>query len=223
MKAHGEDIETAQLLSVNVGKLQVIPWAKKASKTGIFKRPRRGPVWVGSLGLDGDHIGSTKYHGGPDQALYIYSAKDYAWWERELESALSYGTLGENLTVSTMGEEHPARLGDVWEIGNVTLQISGPRIPCSTLAARMDDPKFVKRFALANRGGAYARVLREGVLEAGMTIEIQPSPENHPTVDELFAVWHQKKKDPVFLRRVLASPLASMHRKDVEKWLARLS
>lgn len=224
MKAReDDDIDRVQLLSVNVGELQVIPWAKKKAKTGIFKRPADGQVGVDTLGLEGDHIGSVKYHGGPDQAVYIYSAQDYDWWKNELQRDLPFGTFGENLTVSTFGEERPVRLGDVWEIGDVTLEISAPRIPCATLAARMDDPTFVRRFAQANRGGAYARVLQVGVVEAGTTVRITPCSAGHPTVDEVFAVWHQKKKDPVFLQRVLASPLASMHRKDVEKWLARLS
>ena len=213
---------TIRLLSVNVGQLQTIPWAQKASKTGIFKQPVEGSLRIGALGLEGDHIGSVKYHGGPDQAVYLYSAEDYAWWENELQQQLPFGTFGENLTVSCLGE-HPPRLGDEWRLGEVTLQISGPRIPCSTLAARMNDPAFVKRFARANRGGAYARVLQTGNVKAGDPISTHCPPDHHPTVDELFAIWHQKKKNPEFLQRVLASPVASMQRKDVEKWLARLN
>ena len=214
---------TVRLLAINVGVLQPIPGAKRQAPTGIFKRPvGSGPVMVHVHGLEGDQIGSTKYHGGPDQAVCIYSAEDYAWWEQTLGRDLPFGIFGENLTVSSMGE-HPARVGDLWQIGEVTLQLSAPRIPCATLAARMKEPTFVKTFAKANRGGAFARVLRPGHIDTSMPVTMGTGPCEHPTVDELFALWHQRHKDPDLMRRALASPLASLARADVEKWMARLA
>lgn len=211
---------SVQLLSVNVGRLQLIPGAKKSSPTGIFKLPVSGPVHVGPAGLEGDHIGSTRYHGGPDQAVYLYSAEDYAWWEGELQRKLPFGTFGENLTISHWGGARP-RVGDRWTVGEVELELSAPRVPCSTLAARMEEPTFVKRFAAANRGGAYARVLRAGALERGCSVVIDPAPQPWPAIDDVFAAWHQRKKDPQVLSGVLKSPLASRLRQDIEGWLAR--
>ena len=210
-----------QLLSTNIGKLQSIPWAKKTTKTGIFKLPVEGPVEVQKNGLEGDYIGSKKYHGGPDQAIYLYSAEDYSWWEQTLGRKLPFGIFGENLTVTSLGTQ-PPRVGDRWQIGEIVLELSAPRIPCATLAARMEEPTFVKQFAQAKRGGAYARVLQPGSVTTGMMVSVTPTPLPHPTIQELFQVWHQRKKDPNLLRRALESPLASRSREDVEKWLARL-
>ena len=39
-----------------------------------------------------------------------------------------------------------ARIGERWRIGSAELDISGPRVPCSKLGARMGDPLFPKRF-----------------------------------------------------------------------------
>jgi MOSC domain-containing protein YiiM len=211
-----------KLLSTNVGQLQPIPWSKSQTPTGIFKLPTGGPVMVHVNGLDGDRIGSKKHHGGPDQAVYLYSAEDYAWWEHRLGRSLPFGIFGENLTVSSLGGR-PARVGDVWRIGQVKLELSGPRVPCATLAARMNEPAFVKLFAQANRGGAYARVLTPGVLEAGMDVTVSATGAAYPAIDELFAGWHQRKRDPELLRRALRSPLASRLRDDAEKWLSRLN
>lgn len=211
-----------QLLSVNLGKLQPIPWAKSKSPTGIFKLPTNEPVQVHHHGLEGDHIGSVKYHGGPDQAVYIYSASDYAWWEEQLQRPLPPGIFGENLTVSNW-PAYPLRIGDHWQIGELLLEISAPRIPCSTLASRLQEPTFVKRFAQANRGGAYARVLQPGTIQAGQTVETTPTDQDYPLIDDVFALWHQRKKDPEKLREALASPIASRMREDLEKWLARLA
>lgn len=211
-----------ELLSVNIGELRRIPEARSRSLTGIFKEPVAGEVEVTTHGLVGDHIGSTKYHGGPDQAVYLYSAGDYGWWEEALSRDLPAGTFGENLTVSTLGQ-HPPRIGDVWRVGEVRLQLTAPRIPCSTLAARMNEPRFVKMFAQANRGGAYARVLSPGMLRAGLPILVETSNPCHPTIDELFAEWHRRNKDIELLRRALDSPLASMARETIEKWVAARS
>ncbi len=211
-----------RVISVNVGRLETIPWAKKSSLTGIFKRPVSEPVKVERNGLDGDRIGSVKYHGGPDQAVYLYSVRDYRWWEGELGRELTPGTFGENLTVNGFGP-HPPRVGDRWQLGELVLEISGPRIPCITLAQRMDDPRFVKRFAQANRGGCYARVLSPGWVQAGMKVEVRPASADYPEVDRVFALCHSRDKDPKLLRQAIESPLAQRCKEDLEKWSARLS
>src|SRR5262249_26307812 len=134
--------------------------------TAILKQPVSGPVRVGLLGLDGDEVGSKKHHGGPDQALYLYGTDDYAWWAQELGHDLVPGTFGENLTVEGLRSAE-VRVGDRFEVGSAVLEATGPRIPCETLAGRMEDRLFVKRFAQARRPGVYVRVLQEGSLQAG--------------------------------------------------------
>lgn len=211
-----------RVMSVNVGRLETIPGAKRRSLTGIFKRPVFDPVKVEREGLHGDHIGSVKYHGGPDQAVYLYSIQDYRWWEEQLGRELAPGTFGENLTVNEFGSRAP-HVGDRWHIGELVLEISGPRIPCVTLAQRMEDPRFVKRFAQANRGGCYARVLNPGWVQAGMQVEIRPAPQDYPEVDQVFALCHSRDKDPVLLQQAIESPLAQRCKEDLEKWSMRLS
>ncbi len=217
-----EAMTRPQLLSINIAQLESIPWVKKKARTGIFKRPVDGPVRVEHDGLVGDHIGSVKYHGGPDQAVYIYSAQDYAWWESELGRDLPFGIFGENLTVSDLGETVP-KVGDRWQIGEVQLELSGPRIPCLTLAQRMDDPHFVKKFAQANRGGCYARVLQPGEMKPGDEVIVSPTQEGHPEIDRLFALWHRRDKDLDLIELGLRSPISIRCREDLEKWKARLS
>ena len=73
-----------QLLSINVGQEQTIENAKKYGSTGIFKVPVQGAVAVTASGLPGDVIIDVKNHGGADQAIYLYTAPDYAWWSAEL-------------------------------------------------------------------------------------------------------------------------------------------
>ena len=79
------------LISVNVGKLEELNTGKKVIQTGIFKYPVRETVKVMELGLSGDVIGNKKVHGGPGQAIYIYSMEDYQWWSKQLQRKLLPG------------------------------------------------------------------------------------------------------------------------------------
>lgn len=155
-----------KVLSVNVARERPLFYRGKERPTGIFKEPASGAVAVGPLGLNGDRIVDTKYHGGPDKAVYGYCAEDYAWWEGQLGKPLPPGTFGENLTLSGL-DLAGARAGDVLRAGEVRLQAVSPRIPCATLAARMGEAGFAKRFQQAERFGVYFRVLTPGTVRAG--------------------------------------------------------
>lgn len=139
-----------RLLSVNLAQPRQHQVVGKPETTGIYKVPQPGAVHVGKLGLLHDHIADVKHHGGPDQAVYLYSAQDYEWWAEQLGRALEPGTLGENLTPSSFGSE-TVRAGDRYRVGEVVLEVTWPRIPCATLSARMGDTKFVKKFRQARR------------------------------------------------------------------------
>ncbi len=65
------------------------------------------------------------------------------------------GTFGDNLTLSDL-ESAQFNIGDRFHIGSVMLEVTAPRIPCATLAARMGDPHFVKKYRRAERPGCIA-------------------------------------------------------------------
>lgn len=156
----------SRVVSVNLARERPLEQPGGVIRTGIFKEPAPGAVAIGPLGLDGDAIVDKRYHGGHDKAVYAYAREDYAWWEAELGKPLPPGTFGENLTLEG-ADLGSARAGDVLAVGAVRLQAVSPRIPCRTLAARMGDPKFAKRFQQAARFGVYCRVLTPGSVRAG--------------------------------------------------------
>ena len=80
-----------QLVSVNIGQVRDMIIAKSTTKTGIYKESVSASVFVSKDGLKGDTIGNTKYHGGIDQAVYIYGSKDYDWWKENLGKKISLG------------------------------------------------------------------------------------------------------------------------------------
>lgn len=194
------------VLSVNIGQADRLQVGAKAIRSGIGKQTQAGRVPVGALGLSGDHVMNTKHHGGPDQAVYLYSAEDYAWWAGQLGVDLAPGTFGENLTLSAFGGE--VRVGDRYQVGGVLLEATAPRIPCATLAARMGEPNFVKLFKDARRPGFYARVLEGGEVGAGDPVAVERRVPDLITITELFDLAYRRTLPPELLERVLRAPIS---------------
>jgi MOSC domain-containing protein YiiM len=205
-----------KLLSVNVSGPKPIERAQKSGLTGIFKESVVGKVSVGVLGLEHDTQVDIENHGGKDQAVYVYSNNDYAWWSEQLGTHLEPGTFGENLTLSQLPE--PLYIGDRFEIGSVILEVTAPRIPCSTLAARMNDLAFVKKFVQATRPGVYTRVIQTGVLQAGDEVNYLRGKFEMTALEE-FHLFYQKVQAIEDLERLLAAPIAERSRRDYEKIL----
>ena len=160
--------------------------------TAIDKRATLEPVKVGEFGLRGDVQVDRKDHGGHDKAVYLYSQSDADFWQSELGRELHPGWFGENLRVEGL-DVNAARVGERWRIGEgsdaVELELTMPRTPCQTFARWVggeDARGWVKRFADARRLGAYARVVRKGVVRAGDPITVVSVPDVAPTIAGAF-------------------------------------
>ena len=209
-----------QVVSVNAGRTELMRIGARTVETGIRKSPvERGHVHA--LGLAGDVVADVENHGGLDQALYLYSSDDYAFWADEFGGVPAPGTFGENLTLSSFGPE-PVRIGDRFRVGGALVEVTAPRIPCSVFATRMGEADWVKRFADARRPGLYVRVSEPGEVAAGDPVERLGGGEGSPTVVDLMDVWYDREPDPELLERLLASPLAERARANVERKLARV-
>ena len=210
-----------RLLSVNVGRERPIRNGKKSGKTGIYKRPVSTPVEVTFGGLAGDAISDTENHGGVDQAVYVFGAPDYAWWSEALGRELPPGTFGENLTVTGL-ESARMRIGDRLRVGPVALEVTAPRIPCVTLAVRMDDPSFVKRFRAAERPGVYCRVIEEGRVRAGDPVSLERYRGETISAVEMFRDFFLPDPSEETIRRHLSAPVAVRDRVAKERQLEEL-
>ena len=209
------------LISVNVGQETPIQNAKSSGKTGIYKQPVLSPVEVTPLGLKGDVICDVENHGGLEQAIYVYGAPDYAWWSEELGRELLPGTFGENLTIAEL-ESARYSIGDRLRTGTVILEVTSPRIPCVTLAARMGDPTFVKRFKQAERPGLYCRVIRPGFVQSGDPVTYEPYQGVTVTAIEMFREFYAPSEDVATIRRHIAAPIHAKDRAWQEERLRKL-
>jgi MOSC domain-containing protein YiiM len=211
-----------KLVSVNIGQERPIQNAKASGKTGIYKLPVLEPVKVIRLGLAGDAICDVENHGGEDQAVYLYGTPDYAWWSEVLGYEVAAGTFGENLTISEL-ESARMSVGDRFQIRKVILEVTAPRIPCVTLARRMNDSHFVKRFMQAERPGLYCRVIQKGRLHAGDPVTYSPYPGEKLLAVELMRDFYQPDLSESALQRFLAAPIAIRDRIEKEKKLLQIT
>jgi MOSC domain-containing protein YiiM len=184
----------ARLDSVNLGRPKPNPH-KEIGWTGIGKQPTDEPVEVRApgpkttglgSGLVGDFIGDGKHHGGNDQAVYAFQREDLDEWECRLGRELPNGFFGENLT--TVGlDVNDARIGERWRIGEeVVLQVTAPRIPCSTFRGWMGEKGWAKSFTASGRPGAYLKVIAAGAITAGDPIEIIDRPDHRVSITMMF-------------------------------------
>jgi len=209
-----------QLFSVNVGRTRAIQDAKQSGTTGICKIPVQRQGEITRQGLSGDAICDLENHGGPDQAIYVYGTPDYAWWSESLGRELPPGTFGENLTMTDL-ESARLQIGDRLQLGDVVLEVTAPRIPCVTLAARMGDPAFVKRFREAERPGVYCRVLEPGFVEADMPVSLVPFVGETISVIEMFRDFYDPDLSVARIRQYPAAPIAIRDRLEKEQRLAK--
>ncbi len=176
---------TGRLLSVNAGKATLAEYGNEPSGlTAIDKRPLPDRVAVATLGVAGDAQVHGE-HGGIDKAVYAYAHEDAMWWETELGRELRPGAFGENLTTEGL-DVTGAVIGERWRIGSTVLEVAEPRIPCRVFAGFWDVPDLMKRFTARGWPGAYLRVVTEGELSAGDSIEIVERPGHGVTLGETF-------------------------------------
>ncbi len=211
-----------RILAVSVGTARQVEYESRKISTGIFKDPVVGPVALDRGGIVGDVQVDRKNHGGPDKAVYVYSAEHYGYWRRELGiEALPYGYFGENLTVTGWLEE-AVHIGDTFRVGSAVLQVTQPRIPCFKLGMKVGNSSFPKRFLTSGRVGFYLRVLRFGELEGGDDfVRIAEDPNRVSIKEALLALRKGAHRQEVIARLLRTEALSAAWRQSLMEKLNR--
>jgi MOSC domain-containing protein YiiM len=175
---------TARLLSLNLAVAKSFQSRGREVLTGIFKEPAAGRVALTSLTLEGDVQVDKRYHGGPDQAAYVYAWEHYPYFRERLgRPDLSAGFFGENFTTEGLLED-AVRVGDVFRVGGAMVQVTKPRAPCFKMGLKAGSAAFVRELLESRRLGFYLRVLEEGDVGAGDAIIRISSDPRAPTISD---------------------------------------
>jgi MOSC domain-containing protein YiiM len=149
------------------------------SPGGIPKRPI-AEAEVTPEGIRGDAWAHPQIHGGPKQAVLLITIEGI----EELIAQgypLHAGALGENLTVAGL-DRRQMRIGQRYRAGEILIELTKIRTPCSTLDIYGPSIKQAVYDAQVNAGdvssprwglsGFYARVLRAGVVRPRDIIQL---------------------------------------------------
>jgi MOSC domain-containing protein YiiM len=182
---------------------------QEAWTTAFFKAPVTGPVQIGPQGVAGDAQADLENHGGVDKAVLAYSADHYPWWQARLGlTDIPYGGFGENLTIAGL-EEHGVCVGDIWQAGEVTLQVSQPRQPCWKMSRRWQIADLARQVIQNGRSGWYLRVRSPGTLTAPAPIELVERPHPAWTVARASELMHHRQNDLASAAELAALPRLS--------------
>jgi len=149
------------------------------SPGGVPKRPIT-EAEVTPEGIRGDSWAHPQIHGGPNQALLIVTSEGIGQLIAQGYPVFP-GALGENLTTLGLDRRH-MRIGQRYRAGEILLEITKMRAPCSTLDAygssikkAVYDARVKANDASSPRwglAGFYARVLRGGMVRPKDIIEL---------------------------------------------------
>lgn len=167
-----------KIISLNVGKIGELV-SKNGKVVSAYSKQPVATAELSKTGFNGDEQADLKNHGGADKAICVFSAHHFNSYENFLEiSKMSVPAFGENFTVDLL-DESKIYIGDVFECGDVQLQISQPRQPCSKTGLFHKNNKVIKFMSDNGTTGFYFRVLKTGIVNSGDVFKRTFSNERH--------------------------------------------
>ncbi|MDQ3693494.1 MAG: MOSC domain-containing protein [Chloroflexota bacterium] len=178
------------------------PW-----ETSFVRAPSPDRRWLYITHLDGNAQADTKNHGKLNQAVLLYAAAHYPWWQCELgRPEIGPGGFAENFTLDGITEA-TAHIGDTYAIGDARIQVTGPRYPCYKIARRWGIPGLNGLVAATGRTGWYCRVLEEGWIEPGLPLLLVARPYPDFTIALVNDFGHGRNQDSATAEALAACPL----------------
>ena len=199
-----------RILSISIGKIsplfgidhpdhKVVNSAIKKDVVSSLEQPNT--VLVRKIGVDSDEQADFSVHGGLEKAIYAYPAEHYAFWnellarEAKRTTPIGHGFVGENLTVEGFIESD-VWVGDIWQIGEVELEVVKLREPCFKFNARMGYKGSAKAMIQSKRSGWYLKVHQGGSIKAGDEIIVTPGRrETNIDMQNVFLLRKEQQKD----------------------------
>ncbi|MFC2949490.1 MOSC domain-containing protein [Virgibacillus sediminis] len=153
-----------------------------------------------------------------DKALFAYPIRHYISWQEEMQyEGISYGAMGEQLSVLEM-DEYTVCIGDVFRLGNAVIQVSQPGLAYLDAATPFRHIDFSRKIQKSGRTGWYFRVIEEGEAYSSSDMELMERYYPEWSVAACNEVMHVRKED---LRRAEAlmacEPLGDSWKKALTK------
>ena len=112
--------------------------------------------------------------------------------------------LGENLTVEGLNETQ-LHVGDIYKLGSAIIEVTQPREPCTTFAAKMGTADIMEQFIAHGKPGSYVRVLQQGHVNVGDSIELVEKAIDSVSIADFFKLLFEREKNQEHLKRIIES------------------
>jgi MOSC domain-containing protein YiiM len=194
-----------KILSLNVGRPQLVMRNGEPVSTGIYKSSIPDRVMMRTLNLDGDRQADLSVHGGPQKAVYVYPSEHYPFWQHEFpDMELPWGMFGENFTSTDLFETE-IHIGDRFRIGATEVMVTQPRMPCYKLGIRFGRTDIIKKLLVSQRTGFYLSVLQEGEVGVGDEFELLEKNESGVSVVDVTRLYSSERNNVELLHRAIAT------------------
>ncbi len=192
-----------KIKSTNIAQPTTIVWQGEEITTGIYKKPVDQGIYLGSEGVTDDEVSDKRVHGGEFKACYLFAEAHYAYW-KTLYPHLdwNWGMFGENLTVSGLNEKE-MHIGDIYKIGSALVQVTQPREPCFKFGVKFGSQDALQQFVDYGYSGTYVRILEEGSVTSGDTMELVEKAKDSISTWQFFDLTFAREKDQELIRRII--------------------
>ncbi|WP_442920019.1 MOSC domain-containing protein [Metabacillus sp. B2-18] len=174
-----------KIIWLSKGKPTTLIHKGKEFRSGICKNQVEKLEVKSSHILD-DDVANHDYHGGSERVICVYPYEHYDFWENLYKQSLPKAAFGENLTVSGM-KETDVCVGDIYQIGEVVVQVSQGRFPCSTINKYTNINTILNKIVEHGFTGYFFRVLEVGRISSDSSIKLI---KKHPAGISVAAIHH---------------------------------
>lgn len=176
-------------------------------------------AFLSKNGFIGDEVGDTVAHGGFNKTLFFISTTTYDKLNSLSGADFRYDTTavyGENIVVDNI-DESDVCVGDIYLLGNATIEISQPRQPCWKLSASTKIKNMTSIVYNYGLTGWYARVLKEGEVRIGDKLTLLERKSPNLTIKELNKIIVDPSSNIALTKEALACEvLGSQFKKSLE-------
>lgn len=192
-----------KVISTNIAEAKTIEWNGEKMKTGIFKFPVAGGVYLERSDVKNDSVVDRFNHGGVYKACYMYSTDHYGYWKSLYPSLdWQFGMFGENLSVEGL-DEKKLIVGSIYKVGEALVQVSEPRQPCFKFGVKMGDANAIRQMLESKFSGSYLKVLESGWVRGSDTFELMEEDSIGVTTYDVFNAIFYKTDDLALINKII--------------------
>ncbi|MDQ0270369.1 MOSC domain-containing protein [Cytobacillus purgationiresistens] len=182
-----------KLISLSIGKPKAYDWKGKKIESAIGKTIV-AEAYLTKEAFSDDGVANPVFHGGPDRAVCLYPYEHYHMWKKEFNQEFQPPSFGENICMTGMLEKD-VYIGDIFSLGETTIQVTQGRIPCSTISMHNDVNPLLSRIVETCYTGYFFRVLEEGKITKDSSIKLIERTQVKMSVLDATQIILHKKRD----------------------------